>query len=78
MPVQTMDPVESNAVKAIGYDGEAEETCVVYLDGGLYACEGVPAGVFEKLTSAQSKGTFVNAVIKEYPVREVGGSVRRV
>ena len=71
MPVPKMHPVESTAVKMIGYDGEAEEAYVEYLGGGLYAYEGVPAGVFEELANAESKGTFVNAVIKEYPFREV-------
>jgi hypothetical protein len=31
----------------------------------------VPAEVFEELANAESKGTFVNAVIEEYPFREV-------
>ena len=44
---------------------------VEYLDGDLYAYEGVPAGVFEQLTKADSKGTFVNAVIKQYPFRSI-------
>ena len=77
MPVPKMHPVESSAVKAIGYDADADDAYVEYLDGGLYAYEGVPARVFEELTSAESKGTFVNTVIKEYPFRAVaGGSVR--
>ena len=71
MPVPKMHPVESTAVKTIGYDGEAEEAYVEYLGGGLCAYEGVPAGVFEELANAELKGTFVNAVIKEYPFREV-------
>jgi hypothetical protein len=71
MPVPRMHPVESSAVKAIGYDAEAEEAYVEYLGGGRYAYEEVPAGVFEELANAESKGTFVNAVIKEYPAREI-------
>jgi hypothetical protein len=71
MPVPRMHPVESSAVKTIGYDVDAEEAYVEYLGGGLYAYEGVPAGVFEELASAESKGTFVNTVIKKYPFREV-------
>jgi hypothetical protein len=58
-------------VARIGYDSATEEAYVEYLGGWLYAYEGVPAGVFEELANAESKGTFVNAVIKEYPVREV-------
>ena len=69
MPVPRMYPVESSAVAMIGYDAEAEEAYVKYLDGDLYAYEGVPAEVFEELANAESKGTFVNAVIKRYPFR---------
>lgn len=71
MPVPRMHPVESSAVAMIGYDAEAEEAYVEYLGGDLYAYEGVPADVFDELASAESKGTFVNAVIKEYPFRRV-------
>lgn len=71
MPVPRMYPVESSAVAMIGYDVEAKEAYVKYLDGDLYAYKGVPADVFEGLEKAESKGTFVNAVIKEYPFRRV-------
>jgi KTSC domain len=71
MPVPNMHPVESSAVAKIGYDAEAEEAYVEYLGGDLYAYEGVPADVFDELADAESKGTFVNTVIKEYPFREV-------
>jgi hypothetical protein len=71
MPVPRMHPVKSSAVARIGYDAEPEEAYVEYLGGDLYAYEGVPAGVFEELASAESKGTFVNTVIKEYPFRRV-------
>jgi hypothetical protein len=71
MPVPKMHAVESTAVRTIGYDAEAEEVYVEYIGGGLYAYEGVPAGVFDELVNAESKGTFVNAVIKEYPFRAV-------
>jgi hypothetical protein len=70
MPIPRMRPVESSAVARIGYDAGTEEAYVEYLGGGLYAYEGVPAEVFEELANAESKGTFVNAVIKEYPFRE--------
>lgn len=71
MSVPRMHSVESSAVKTIGYDAEAEEAFVEYLGGGLYAYEGVPAEVFEELANAESKGTFVNTMLKEYPFREV-------
>ena len=71
MPIPQMQPVESSAVARIGYDAEREEAFVEYLDGDLYAYEGVPAEVFEELAHAESKGTFVNEVIKEYPFRRL-------
>jgi hypothetical protein len=71
MPVPRMHTVESSAVAKVGYDAEAEEVVIEYLDGDRYAYEGVPPGVFEELTNADSKGTFVNATIKEYPFRKV-------
>jgi hypothetical protein len=73
MPTPKMHPVESSAVARIGYDSEMEEAFVEYLDGDLYAYEGVPPDVFEALANAESKGTFVNAMIKEYPFREIVG-----
>jgi len=71
MSIPRMHPVESSAVAKIGYDAGAEEAYIEYIGGGLYAYEGVPAGVFEELANAESKGTFVNAVIKQYPFRGV-------
>jgi len=71
MPIPKMHPVESSAVARIGYDDEVEEAYVEYVDGDLYVYEAVPPGVFEELANAESKGTFVNAVIKEYPFRRV-------
>jgi len=71
MPIPKMHPVESSAVASIGYDAKAEAVYVEYLGGGLYAYRGVPPGVFVELTNADSKGTFVNAVIKRYPFRKL-------
>jgi hypothetical protein len=71
MSIPKMHEVESSAVARIGYDAEAEEAYVEYIGGDLYAYEGVPAGVFEVLENAESKGTFVNAVIKQYPFRSI-------
>lgn len=71
MSIPKMQPVESSAVARIGYDAELEEAFVEYLGGDLYAYEGVSAEIFEELAHAESKGTFANAVIKEYPVREI-------
>jgi KTSC domain len=71
MSIPRMHPVESSAVARIGYDAGAEEAYVEYLDSDLYVYEGVPADIFEALANADSKGTFVNAVIKAYPFRKL-------
>jgi KTSC domain len=71
MPIPKMHSVESSAVARIGYDAKAEEAYVEYLGGDLYAYRGVPSDVFEELANADSKGTFVNAVIKRYPFRRL-------
>jgi len=75
MPLPEMQPVESSAVARIGYDAELEEAFVEYLDGDLYAYEGVPVDIFEELRHAESKGTFVNATIKRYPFRRVADAL---
>ncbi len=71
MPMPRMHPVESSAIARIGYDAGPEEAYVEYLGGALYAYRGVPDRVFEELANAESKGTFVNSVIKRYPFRRV-------
>jgi len=71
VPIPRMQPVESSAIAKIGYDAEVEEAYVEFIGGGLYAYRGVSAGVFEELANADSKGTFVNAVIKRRPFRRV-------
>jgi len=71
MLVPRMHTVESSAVAKVGYDAEAEEVFIEYVGGDRYAYEGVPPSVFEELTNADSKGTFVNATLKEYPFRKV-------
>jgi hypothetical protein len=67
-----MHPVDSSCVARIGYDAETEEAYVEFLDSGTYAYLGVSARVFDEFTRADSKGTFVNRVIKpRYPARKV-------
>ena len=72
MPVPRMEPVESSCVARIGYDPATEVAYVEFHDTGLYAYSGVPAPVFEEFAGAESKGTFLNGVIKpRYPFREL-------
>jgi hypothetical protein len=72
VPVPKMHPVDSSCVAKVGYDSRAEEAYVEFLDSGLYAYRGVSARVYEQFVAAESKGTFVNEVIKpRYPFRKV-------
>jgi hypothetical protein len=65
-------PVDSTAIARIGYDVKAEEAYVEFRESGLYAYSDVPLGIFAELARADSKGAFVNDVIKRrYPFRRV-------
>jgi hypothetical protein len=70
-----MHPVDSTCVARMGYDAEREEALVEYLDSRqVYGYRGVPARVYGEFERAESKGTFVNEMIKPgYPVRKVRG-----
>lgn len=71
MPARKLQPVESSAIARIGYDAEAEKAYVEFHDSDVYAYRGVPPAVFEEFARAESKGTFLNAVIKRYPFRKL-------
>jgi hypothetical protein len=72
MPKPRMFPVDSSAIARVGYDARVEEAYVEFHDSGTYAYLGVPPGVFAELARAESKGTFVNDVIKRrYPYRRL-------
>lgn len=70
--VPRMQAVESSAVARIGYDERAEEVYVEFVDDGTYAYRGVPPWVWNELEAAESKGTFVNRVLKpNCPCRKI-------
>lgn len=71
MPFPRMQPVDSSAIARIGYDAETEEAYVEFHDSDVYAYSSVPPDVFAKFAGAESKGTFLNAVIKRYPFRKL-------
>ena len=59
-----MRPVASSWVAAIGYDQGGEEAYVELIEGNRYAYMGVPVAVWLDFAAADSKGTFVNEVLK--------------
>jgi len=72
MSMPKMFPVDSSSIARIGYDVNAEEAYVEYRGTGLYAYSDVPPSVFADLIRAESKGAFVNDVIKRrYPFRKI-------
>jgi hypothetical protein len=67
-----MKPVESSWVAAIGYEESAREVHVALIDGAAYAYESVSPDVWRLFLAADSKGTFVNEVLKpHYGVRRL-------
>ncbi len=60
--------VESSSIRGIGYDAEKYEVWVEFLTRrGPYVYFGVPREVYDELEEAESKGGYVNSVIKLYP-----------
>ena len=56
----------SSWVAAIGYDDDARSVHVELLDGGSYSYEQVPQVIWRAFLAADSKGGFVNAVLKPF------------
>jgi KTSC domain len=69
----TMRRVDSTSVAALGYNPERRELYVRFKSSSrLYIYIGVPPSTFEQLRAADSKGRFVNEVVKpRYPVRKL-------
>jgi hypothetical protein len=59
-----MHRVDSSWIAAIGYDADAQESYVELIEGGLYIYVDVPSRVWRDFSAAESKGTFVNEVLK--------------
>jgi KTSC domain len=65
-----MQTVDSSAVAAVGYDRAGEDVYVEFLDGDLYVYAQVPYVIWRAFLAAESKGRFVNKVLKpHFPVR---------
>ena len=65
-----MAPVESSCVAAAGYDGTRHVLRIRFVEGRTYDYLGVPEPVFEGFQAADSKGRYVNCVVKpHYAVR---------
>lgn len=56
--------VDSRAIEMVGYDEMESCLYVMFKGGSTYAYQGVPQHMYERLMMADSKGAFVNTVIK--------------
>ena len=72
MAVPDLLPVDSTSVARIGYDREAMEIYVEFHTGALYGYRRAPDFVFDAFARADSKGAFLNKVIKpRFTVRKL-------
>ena len=60
------EPVASTSIASIGYDAGTQTLEVEFEGGAVYQYHNVPKVVYEALQVADSKGGFVNGVIKRY------------
>ena len=61
-----MHPVDSSSIDAVGYDADAQELHVRFVESGeTYVYDGVPELVWRQLLHADSKGTFLNDRIRD-------------
>lgn len=66
----TLVTVDSTVIHAVGYDEETRRLEVVFNSGQVYCYIDVPREVYERLLTADSKGSYLQAyVIDVYPYR---------
>jgi hypothetical protein len=58
----TLIPVDSSAIRAVGYDGST--LTVEFHSGRIYDHPGVPYSVFEDFMQSSSKGAYYNQHIR--------------
>jgi hypothetical protein len=67
-----MEPTESEAISAVGYDESTRILRVTFRTGRSYEYLDVPPDEYGRFMSAESRGGYMNQVIKrEYECREV-------
>jgi KTSC domain len=57
-------PVSSSNISAIGYDEDNQVLEVEFTNGSVYSYSGVPSAEHEGFMSADSKGRYLHANIK--------------
>jgi hypothetical protein len=67
-----MTPVSSSNVAEVGYDEQAQEVYVRFLNGSLYVYKGVPKFEYEGLLNAPSAGSYLHRNFKNvYPYERI-------
>ena len=65
-------PVDSSAVRSIGYDPKSLVLEIEYANGSVYDYYGVPSETYQEFCEADSMGAFINFRIKpSFEYREV-------
>ncbi|MCG6494481.1 KTSC domain-containing protein [Kitasatospora sp. A2-31] len=66
-------PVDSSALRSVGYDAARRVLEVEFVGGGVYAYDSVPRRVHGELMAAESHGRyFVRRIRGRYPYRRLG------
>lgn len=60
-----MIPVNSTAMRAVGYDPNSRRMKITFQQGDTYDFCNVPQHVFDGLLSATSKGSYYNRYIRD-------------
>jgi hypothetical protein len=65
-------PVQSRALRTVGYDAQAEELEIEFSSGQVYRYSNVPPSVHDWLLRASNKGIFVTRqIVGRYPERSL-------
>ena len=57
-------PVDSSAIRAVGYDPNSQVLEIEYANGGVYDYYDVPPNLYQEFCEADSMGAFANIRIK--------------
>jgi len=60
-----MVPVKSKGIRGVAYDPEARTLDVEFSSSRIYRYFDVPPSVYEWLTRVESKGRFINRLVKD-------------
>lgn len=67
------EPVTSSNIASIGYDASSQTLEVEFNNGSVYQYYNVERETFEHLRTAKSKGSYLNAYIRDaYPFSQIG------